>query len=297
MYNLPWSTYMMIPIIFCALNLAFTLCMRFDTLERHHRAQQRDKLQEYLRLFYHDGSVEELEELRSLNNAKKASSERRSSIDESWWGRTVTAMTSNAPKQVVTLAVVVAVANQFSGINAIIFYAKQVFEHITNGNKEMAQEYSFDLGVLQVVVTFLSGFLINRYGRRTLMLSGMTVIVLSLLGGAVEAWLEDDTSHILLIVVFLHIVGFSLSLGPVGMLYIAEIMENVTLAVCVIWILTLFVSMISEIMIKSLGIGTAFFFYGVISLVCLVYLKNNMVESKGLSREKIVSRILSTVNH
>ena len=209
----------------------------------------------------------------------------------------VTAMTSNAPKQVVTLAVVVAVANQFSGINAIIFYAKQVFEHITNGNKEMAQEYSFDLGVLQVVVTFLSGFLINRYGRRTLMLSGMTVIVLSLLGGAVEAWLEDDTSHILLIVVFLHIVGFSLSLGPVGMLYIAEIMENVTLAVCVIWILTLFVSMISEIMIKSLGIGTAFFFYGVISLVCLVYLKNNMVESKGLSREKIVSRILSTVNH
>ena len=55
-------------------------------------------------------------------------------------------MTSNAPKQVVTLAVVVAVANQFSGINAIIFYAKQVFEHITNGNKEMAQEAENDDG-------------------------------------------------------------------------------------------------------------------------------------------------------
>ena len=44
-----------------------------------------------------------------------------------------------------------------------------------------ALEYTFYLGLLQVVVTFLSGFLINSYGRRTLMLLGECIVVFSLI--------------------------------------------------------------------------------------------------------------------
>ena len=70
------------------------------------------------------------------------------------------------------ISIVLAFANQLSGINAILFYAKQVFEQISNGDKIVAQQYTLYLGLLQVVVTFISGFLINRFGRRTLMLVG-----------------------------------------------------------------------------------------------------------------------------
>jgi MFS family permease len=74
-------------------------------------------------------------------------------------------------------------ANQLSGINAILFYARQVFEHITNHNSLLSKQYTLYLGLLQVVVTFASGFLINRFGRRTLMLLGETMVVSSLLIG------------------------------------------------------------------------------------------------------------------
>lgn len=58
-------------------------------------------------------------------------------------------------------------------------------------------------------------------------------------------------------------------------------------------ILALFVSMVSEIMIKSLGIGLMFLFYGLISLLCLLFLYGKMIESKGLSRQELIRRIES----
>ena len=67
----------------------------------------------------------------------------------------------------------------------------------------------------------------------------------SLLSGYLFSILADDSEKYITIVVFIHIIGFSLSLGPVSMLYVAEMMENITLVVITVWILTLFVSMVS----------------------------------------------------
>jgi hypothetical protein len=74
------------------------------------------------------------------------------------------------------------------------------------------------------------------------------------------------------------------------MLYIAEMMENITLIVCAVWVFTLFVSMVSEIMIITYGIGNVFLFYGIISFCCLAYIMFNMVESKGLNRKELVGK-------
>jgi hypothetical protein len=67
----------------------------------------------------------------------------------------------------------------------------------------------------------------------------------SLLSGYLFSILLEDSEIYITIVVFIHIIGFSLSLGPVSFLYIAEMMENLTLVVIVVWVLTLFVSMVS----------------------------------------------------
>jgi SP family arabinose:H+ symporter-like MFS transporter len=130
-------------------------------------------------------------------------------------------LTSNAPTKVIQISLILALANQFSGINAILFYAKQVFEHITSNKKELANQYTFYLGVLQVIITFVSGFMINRFGRRSLMLVGETIIVASLLCGFMfDHWVKDS-ENLITFIVFTHIIGFSISLGPVSMLYIA----------------------------------------------------------------------------
>jgi MFS family permease len=74
---------------------------------------------------------------------------------------------------------------------------------------------------LQVVVTFGSGFLINQFGRRTLMLLGESIIVGSLLSGFLFYHWVQNSEKLITLVVFTHIIGFSISLGPVSMLYIA----------------------------------------------------------------------------
>ena len=65
-------------------------------------------------------------------------------------------------------------------------------------------------------------------------------------------------------------------------------MENVSFVLIVNWILTIMVSLLSEIMIKAIGIGKVFLFFGMCSLLCLIYLYRNMVESAGLSRHELV---------
>lgn len=64
-----------------------------------------------------------------------------------------------------------------------------------------------------------------------------------------------------------------------------------TLVICCVWTFTLFVSMVSEIMITAYGIGNVFLFYGIISTLCLLYLCANMAESKGLTRKELIAKI------
>ena len=73
--------------------------------------------------------------------------------------------------------------NQLSGINAIIFYANQLFSTISNGDADEAVKLSFELGVFQIVITVISGLMLDKFGRKTLMIVGNVIIVMSLLAG------------------------------------------------------------------------------------------------------------------
>lgn len=143
---------------------------------------------------------------------------------------------------------------------------------------------TYYLGLLQVGVTFMSGFMINSYGRRSLMLFGTGIVVLSLLSAFLFDALVANSEGVVIFFIFLHIVGFSLSLGPITFIYAAEIMQSLAFVITVNWILTIAVSLCSEVMIKAIGIGRVFLFYGVCTLACLLYMHRYMIESKGLSR-------------
>lgn len=78
-----------------------------------------------------------------------------------------------------------AVANQFTGIVVIFQYAKQLFVELDNKNIAEANKTLLILGFFQVAITLMGGFLINKFGRRPMMLTGFTIIVLSLLASIV----------------------------------------------------------------------------------------------------------------
>jgi hypothetical protein len=64
-------------------------------------------------------------------------------------------------------------------------------------------------------------------------------------------------------------------------------MQDISLVIILMWIETLVVAMLSDLMITSLGIGKTFLIFGILSLGCLIYFWKEMIESKGLNRNQL----------
>jgi MFS family permease len=75
------------------------------------------------------------------------------------------------------------------------------------------------LGFFQVFVTFTSGFLINKFGRRPMMLLGLAVLTIALLTGFFVTQFIDEHEGITVFIVFVHVLGYSISIGPICMMY------------------------------------------------------------------------------
>jgi predicted MFS family arabinose efflux permease len=65
-----------------------------------------------------------------------------------------------------------AVSNQFCGINAIIFYAKQLFMRITNNNNNLSQLIIIFLGIIQIIATFIGGRMMDKWSKRKFLFAG-----------------------------------------------------------------------------------------------------------------------------
>lgn len=123
-----------------------------------------------------------------------------------------------------------------------------------------------------MIITYFSGLFLDKYGRRYLMLLGQSIIVFSLIGSYIALDILNLSSNVIVLFVFLHILGFSISLGPISVLYVSEIMEDISVMIILLWVLTLIVSLVSDFMINQLGIAKTFLIFGIISLLCLIYL-------------------------
>ena len=75
---------------------------------------------------------------------------------------------------------VLACTNQLCGINAILFYAKQLFMQITHDNNDLSQLLVIVLGVVQIGATFLGGSLMDKYSKRAFLLFGELAMALIL---------------------------------------------------------------------------------------------------------------------
>lgn len=133
------------------------------------------------------------------------------------------------------MGIIIAFSNQICGINAIFFYAKQLFTTLTNNDQDAVKRDLFGLGVFQVMMTFVSSIFLDRFGRRSLMLVGLTIVVGSLFSAFLATDVLNLSSGIVVFFVFMHIFGFSISLGPICCLYASEIMQDIGFVLIMMW--------------------------------------------------------------
>lgn len=115
----------------------------------------------------------------------------------------------------------------FSGINVVIFYAQKIFE--AGGTKISPEWSAIVIGVMQVVMTYASGLLVDRAGRRVLLLVSDSVMAVCLLGLGAFFWAKEhgydvsDLSWVPLVSLSVYISVFSLGFGPIPGIMMGEL--------------------------------------------------------------------------
>jgi len=119
------------------------------------------------------------------------------------------------------LAISIAMFNQLSGINAILYYLNDIFAK-AGFSKVSADLQAVAIGATNLLFTLLAMSIIDRVGRRTLMLIGSVGTALSLAGVAVIFWTgQNDRFLVWLLIGF--IAAFAFSQGAVIWVYISEV--------------------------------------------------------------------------
>jgi sugar porter (SP) family MFS transporter len=190
----------------------------------------------------------------------------------------------------ILLAVAIAVFNQLSGINALIYYTTDIFK-MAGAGTQSALLQSVIIGLTNLVFTMAAMAVIDRFGRRRLMLAGSIGYILSL-GATACCFYTGRGGKLLLGSLLVFIASHAFGQGAVIWVYISEIFPNrvrargQALGSFTHWTMAAAISWTFPIIARQSG-GHAFAFYGLCMIGQLVWVLLVMVETKGVSLEKI----------
>jgi SP family arabinose:H+ symporter-like MFS transporter len=184
--------------------------------------------------------------------------------------------------------------SQLSGINAIIYYGPKILGEAGFSISD-ALGGQVSIGIVNVLFTVLAIQLVDRWGRKPLLLLGIGGALLSLI--AVGVLFAAGVSHGLLLIAFImcFIACFAFSLGPVTWIVIAEIFPThirgraMSVATFAVWGTNAVVGQLFPWMLEHLGSAGTFWAFAVVCLPSLPFLARFLPETKGKTLEEIES--------
>lgn len=191
-----------------------------------------------------------------------------------------------------------AVFQQVTGINAVIYYAPQIFQAAGFTSDVTSLAATTGIGTINVLATFIAIWLVDRAGRKPLLVAGVLgmVTTLTVLGLAFRDAASGAAGSLGLITVVClaaYIVFFAFSLGPIVWLMISEIypLRNRAQAMAVStaanWGANFLVSLTFPILTNRLGSSHTFFIYAALGVVTLIFVIARVPETKGKTLEEI----------
>jgi SP family sugar:H+ symporter-like MFS transporter len=197
------------------------------------------------------------------------------------------------------VAIGLAVLQQLVGINTIIYYAPTTLTNVGYGD-EAAIYANIVIGVLNVVATVVAIRLVDRVGRKPLLIGGLAGMITSLLVlGLSLTLLSEPTSPgdpaaiITLVCLATFIVSFAATWGPVVWVMLPEVLPlsvrgtAMGVALFLHWGANFAVSQTFPVMLDAWGAGPVFLGYAGMGLLALLFVAALVPETKGRSLEEI----------
>ncbi|HEY2082726.1 MAG TPA: sugar porter family MFS transporter [Verrucomicrobiae bacterium] len=196
-------------------------------------------------------------------------------------------------RKVLVIAVLLMAFSQFSGINAIMYYSTKIFTTAGVGVKDSFMA-SVVVGLVNLLFTLVAVALVDKAGRRILLLVGLVAQVIAL--GAVGWMFKTHIGGISLLIAILAFIGaFAMALGPIPWILCSEIFparvrgRAMSVATFTIWASCYLVAQTFPMLNDSAAVGPAltFWIYAACSLAALIFVFFLVPETKGRSLEEI----------
>jgi len=204
----------------------------------------------------------------------------------------------------ITLAFLLAFFNQLSGINFVLYYAPEILERAGLAGKDSLMS-SISIGAVNLIFTMLGMYLIDRAGRKQLMLWGSLGYILSLAMVA-YAFYTGASAAFLITFILIFVASHAIGQGAVIWVFIAEIFPNKVRAIgqsfgCgVHWVLAALITLITPLFLdKDKGIFAdnpwpIFAFFAGFMVLQLLFVLFMMPETKGKSLEELEVELCKT---
>jgi len=188
------------------------------------------------------------------------------------------------------LAITIGMFNQLSGINAILYYLNDIFGAAGYG-KMSGSLQAVAIGLMNLLATFLGMAVIDKLGRKTLLLIGAVGTALCLFGVSAVFYMQSHQSFLLWLLVA-YIAFFAISQGAVIWVYIGEVFptrvraKGQSLGSSSHWVMNALIALVFPLVAKSSG-GAPFVLFGVMMVLQFFVVLFLYPETKGVSLEQL----------
>lgn len=193
--------------------------------------------------------------------------------------------------KIVVIGIVIAILQQWCGINVVFNYAQEIFTAAGYSVSDMLFNIVVT-GVVNVIFTFVGMYTVDRLGRRSLMLLGTIglSLIYIVLGAGYYFRIEGI---IMLFLVVLAIACYAMTLAPVTWIVISEIFptriraKGMALSTFALWSASFVLTYTFPLLNSSFGSYGTFWLYGFICILGFLFIKKNLPETKGKTLEEI----------
>lgn len=247
-------------------------------------------------------SLVKTRDLRTVGEADAALAEIRADMDDETdapWGD----LMKGGARAALVVAVGLALFQQITGINAIIYYSNDILEEA--GFETTSQQAAASLvsvGLVNVLATFIAIAFVDRLGRRPLLMAGMTGMLVGL-GGLSVSYLFDarqgDTNttvgSLAIIWMVVYIASFAFSLGPVVWTIISEVFptnvraKGMSIATAANWGSAFVLTLLFPVMMDGIGASATFAILAALTVVAMIWTQRMVPETKEKSLEEVVA--------
>jgi SP family arabinose:H+ symporter-like MFS transporter len=238
--------------------------------------------------------------LERINGTEQASEELHS-IEDSILAEadsgTYREVFSGHMRPILLIGVFLSVFSQITGINSIMYYAPVIFQSI-GAEASSAVMQTAIIGGGNLIFTFVAISLIDRIGRKPLLIGGVTGMMISLTSISIAFYFKKYEGYLILFLILTYIASFSASLGPVTWVLVSEIFPNklrskaMSVSIVSLWVANFLLILVFPLILNRLGGAAAFLLFDIMCMILLLFTIFRVPETRGKSLEELERLLL-----